>query len=288
MKKNHHKHKPKPKIKKHHIYWTAILSIVLTLIKIIVGHYETEKRLYPTDLTAQQTEDYIVSKVSTARISDRYTPVLLYRMVGDSVYFTGSGTSFVGKDNGTEIVTAEHVFGTNCPYGDTPFGARILRPLDPDIAVELISVIADSVTYGDRDIAVARAQDMTATPVKIHNFSSRGQGTNSIGTADHITLSSGRNIYRLQSLVSGKWYDIVGSEMIPGSTNTAIGVCLNCYSVPGESGTGFQDEEGSLYVLGNIQNTKLPTWRTLKADIGKIYHKKLMGVTTVYGPLKMK
>jgi hypothetical protein len=228
-----------------------------------------------------------MSKASPKRVSDRYTPVLLYKVVGpNQAYFLGSGT-FIHGASGDEVVTADHIFGKDAIHGDTAIGVKILQPMNDSITMFLGSVTEKSI--GGRDIAIASTQEASWPAPIISRYSLvAGSQTNLPGICTEVTLISGRKITKLQSLLTGKWYDIVGTVIEETPPGSAFPVCLNYDASHGESGEGFQDEEGSLYVAPTTESQHQPEWDQRKKEINARYKGKVDGVTTVYGPFKVE
>jgi hypothetical protein len=260
----------------------AIIGAVLLTIGVLLP-----KKIVPQNLGPDETEAYILGKASPTNVSDRYTPVLLYTVVSpEKIYFLASGTFVHGK-SGDEVITADHVFGKNEFHGDTAIGVKILQPMNKDITMVLSSVTVKA--YCGRDIAVASTEDASYTPPTIHRYSQvAGTSTNLPGICTGATLSSGRRITKLQSLLTGKWYDIVGTTMEDRLPGVPVSLYLNYEASHGESGEGFQDEEGSLYVAPTVEAQIQPAWDLRKKEINTQYKKNVDGVIIVYGPLKIE
>jgi hypothetical protein len=242
------------------------------------------------ELNERETEEYIQASATQENISDRFVPVLLYYIKSlTNIHFGASGTMFLGKSSGVNIVTAEHVFSTNAPYGDCSIGVCMLRPREKDIATIVDKVIVASQGFGGEDIAIASLKEFKNELNVITNFAALRPKTSMMGMIDHFTLANGKKICRLQSLVSGKWHDVIGTETLRNNTNAlaVIGICINRNTLRGESGCGFQDEDKNLYTACFIEDTHSPKWPDLSATIKAHYKGQLEGVTTVYGPLTL-
>jgi hypothetical protein len=263
-----------------YILGAIVVALILIEAIIFVGPEGPAEDIGPGD-----TEAYILGKLTQKPVSDIYTPVLLYNVINkDTAYFLGSGTYVKGQHR-FHIVTADHVFGTNTTHVNTAIGVRILRPLEHEITMALSAVIEKG--FGGRDIAVASVEDMSAHPAVIHSYSLFSDRLQRLDPCSDVTLASGRRITKLQSLLTGRWYDIVGTSIQEVEPGTPSPLFLNCNMAHGESGSGFQDEERSLYVASSISSQHDRKWESRKADIKKLYSKRIDGVVAVYGPLKI-
>lgn len=267
------------------------LLIITLLFLLCVGIYisskEGKKESVQT-LRPEETHAYVLSKAAKKMVSEKYTPVLLYTILSPTtVHFLGSGT-LVDKQNRKILITADHIFSTNPLHGNTPIGIRVLQPMNEQITMFVSSVTEK--TFTGRDIAIASTQEqkVKSLPPIIRRYSLETEIKTSVPViTTEAILPSGRRITKLQSLLTGEWYDIIGTilgEAVPGS---AVPISLNYDACHGQSGEGFQDEEGSLYVVSTCELQVQPDWDKRKKEINTMYQRKVNGITTVYGPLKI-
>lgn len=275
--------------KKNRGHLKTILLIILTTavtaaIVLLSLKKNAEKVPVRHHMTNTEVENYIVKQISSDHISSRYSPVLIYRIIDGKAFFTGSGTYTVASGNGRQIITAEHLFSTN--EVDNPIGVRFVRPMQTNVTELFDKVIFSSKDFNGLDLAFATLTT-TATNV-IKNFSilpKRKSGY--VGTADHVTLQSGKNLSRLRSLVTGKWHSVVGAPM-ESEQGKGMGISINGFFVEGESGSGFVDEDDNLYVLTEVQDESLPSWKEMARLAEKACREKVIGIGNFVGPLSLR
>jgi len=279
------------KIKKNHrkvsLFATLLLAtlaiITISIIRYYVYSLKSRIGNVPVryHMTNVEAENYVAQKISANNISAQYSPVLIYRLKDNKLYFTGSGTYMVGIGSGRQIITAEHLFNTN--EDDSPIGVRFVRPMHDHVTELFDKVIFSSKDFNGFDIAIATLTTTSTNIIKnFHTSPKRGRGY--VGTADHVKLISGKKMSRLRSVATGKWYNVVGAPM-ESEHGKALGVCINGFFVEGESGSGFIDEEDNLYVLITVQDETSPLWENMKNEVQKVSSERIQGIGTVVGPL---
>ncbi|MEO8638094.1 MAG: hypothetical protein ABI430_04310 [Candidatus Taylorbacteria bacterium] len=212
---------------------------------LLVAWVKTTFTTSPQNATGvEDDEEYIIRKVSKDPLKSRFTPVLIYRVLGgETGTFAGSGSLFAGS-HGIQVITAEHLFGKK--LGDQIFAVRKLRPYETDATHGIESILNTGSQIADvggqsPDIIVLKAGqaktircfseetlDLRTSPMELHRI-------------DQTII--------LTSLVSDEKVRVLGTAM---SLRDGKGVqysVLEYASNSGESGTGFVDEDDNLFVL---------------------------------------
>jgi hypothetical protein len=192
-------------------------------------------------------EKYIISRVSAEKVSPRFTPVLIYVfMSGEKQgYVAGSGSLFEDM-NGLQIITAAHIFHGR--WGNAFYAIRRLRPLESD----QLSYGVESLNEGAMNITDFRTKfnDVVICKVSLNlkpipGFYSQERETEEKRIS--FTMHELSGCPTLRSLVTGEKVMVVGNSQV---LRSGLAYYLIMYSsISGESGTGFLDDSGKLYVL---------------------------------------
>ena len=254
---------------------SKLLLILPIFLAVILGEF-----LFLMNRPAKEVniEPIILKKLSHESVESRFTPVFIYR-VDENVggFFSGSGSLFIGS-NGEQIVTAEHLFRKE--FGKTMFAFRKLRPFENEITHSIQKILHKgeelAMNPGDEpDIVILR----TGNPELLECYSDLKIGPT---PKKMMGVNKLKEKQKVRSLLTGEWVNLVGTtERTPDSKS--IYVLIEYASLPGESGSGFVDEDDNLYVLKAI-----PGW----PDNIKALMAKHLGtskeLSMVYGPLKLQ
>lgn len=203
---------------------------------------------------------YVDAKVSQENVTPGFTPVLIFRVNSlkkGSVNVASStcGTAFVGRSGKWKVITAAHVFSKD--YQNYFYLFRRLRPHEQVATMGASSVM--QISDSDSDVAECEVGE----PQRIKGFSAIGgripenrtvQGSyRSLQEAGIVGFKS----FVLTSVVSGKNAKIYAvSAKNYGDTFRWI---IGYLGIGGESGTGFVDEHGRLYILsGGVSSETIP------------------------------
>lgn len=225
-------------------------------------------------LSGRSAEEIILAKRTRAQVSVRFTPVLIYQSVpgaGARGELAGSGTLYEGK-KGSQIVTAEHLFRKE--LGAKIFAFRKLRPLEEIVSHGIQEVLDFGTALGGPgqtpDVVILRV----GRAASVNGFSSQTL----MPTTLRMSVTRFNSPHRfIRSLVSGERVPIIGVARIleGGDVPYYIG---DHRSIPGESGTGFIDQEEGLYVLKGQIVPSEEEWRFLRARHTALF----------FGPLKIR
>jgi hypothetical protein len=252
------------------IFWAMLILVVI----VSVVRIKTLKKPF-------NVEDYIIAKSTNSEISATFKPVLLYSQRGDGkVYMAGSG-SVIKAGSESYIITSEHIFARE--FGLQKVYVRYLRPFEYGIKesqglseiVATGSQMSDSPYLACRDIVMFKAG-----PAKpIQSFSKHAGGMNE-PTLDLQPITDGMEIV---SLVSGEKCKVFAES----SNNHGSRIFIIGYkNYPGESGTGFLDKDGMLYVLkGSLEGAEVMSGEGMKSLEGAV---KTTPMSLVIGPLALK
>lgn len=233
-------------------------------------------------LSNPETEAYMVSKTTTNLVSSRFTPVLIYRITTNGLFVTGSGVHVNGKNNGSQVFTAEHLFSADSMPG--PVGIRFTRPME-----DYVSMFGDQVIFSNanfRGMDIASMSLTTDHTNDIPNFCQMPERSKTmVGALTFFTKASGKKISRLRSVATGEWHDVIATCSRTSDTNELPSIGINGFFIEGESGSGWIDEDESLYIMSQVEDEELPTWDGVVQSIRTRYHGKIEGLGFVYGPM---
>lgn len=94
----------------------------------------------------------------------------------------------------------------------------------------------------------------------------------------------GKHISRLRSLVSGEYVETVGYARRGKEETGAVFVLINRSARAGESGTGYVDDFGGLWVLHSGAGSK-ETEKQICEEGRRMAGKDITGISSVSGPL---
>ncbi|MEI8062361.1 MAG: hypothetical protein WCG97_03650 [bacterium] len=188
---------------------------------------------------------------SPTQVDPRYRPILIYRYRGEGARpaYSGVGTVFKGKD-GLVVATVEHLLSK-----DSAKELFVIRFLSPDEQKSEIGL--ESVAHRNVEVGIEKEADVVflrlGTAAYLDCFSERSASVPvkaGIFLFGDLSLANGQVVKKLKSLVTGKEYPVVGSSKNPK------GILIRHASRIGESGTGFVDEYGNLYVMTGGEEKK--------------------------------
>lgn len=223
--------------KKKIVLLLGILLSVGGLILLVTQRKSPDRKAWD-----ESTEGRLLQSAATSPIHPKYRPVLIYRYRGNNrPAFTAVGTQFDGT-NGTVIATVEHLLVKK--FEHEWFVLRLLSPDEHQVTNGLTSIVSRNIGVGlprDTDVVFLRPGD----PAHLECFSKKSESipeSAQVYFFDNVQVG-GRTVKSLRSLITGKEYKVIGASKAPQF------ILLSYSSQAGESGSGFVDEYGQLYVL---------------------------------------
>ncbi len=247
--KNKKQPKNRHELKQNREFRNIVLTIISFAIVACVAYVVCLNHT-PTDTTNDRPDivNYINSHLTQDDVYPGYFPALIYYTTQETGAsgFLCTGTIFNTASNGVEIITAEHIF-RNDIMGHHTFEVRPLRgSIDVPICY-MKDIVATSSNLSGLDAVVAT---LDTNPVVLGQFS------------DYVYREMGQNFYApvvvhdrplptLRSLVTGVTSQTIGyvRRGEEGTSNGAIFILIEYHAYHGESGTGFVDQYGGLWVL---------------------------------------
>ena len=212
----------------------------------------------------------IKGKTSMVRVPSRFSPVLIFNIIGRGPgNFTGSGSLFIGS-HGKQIATTEHLFPRSGGVG--AYGYQLLGATDNYMfGIEKVLYTGKEITGDATDLVILSV----GTPKLIQGFSVHDIEAHT----GNVKVTALKGAPELTSLVSGEKVRILGkAEDVVNKIEYFI---VDYKSISGESGTGLVDRDDNLYVL------KSSVASDLDQEVSRLlgYTK---GITYVCGPLKFR
>ena len=263
---------------------TKIVLVVMLITIALVGiAYYFATRPPGTE---PEIESYIRSQLTQKDIAPGFEPAAIYfRNPGmTNEIFCCVGTIFRDTNHGVQIATAEHIFRTNI-HSPKTLSVRALRgKMDPEVTYvnRILATGRDlgGANHDERDIVVA---SLGIRPVVLEPYS--GFLDSEIGQNFWGPVLIGKTkIPRMRSLLSGEYVNTLGYARRGEGTNGALFVLIEKHVRRGESGTGYVDDYGGLWVVHSGTDTREEE-AAICEEGHRITGKDITGVATVSGPL---
>jgi hypothetical protein len=224
-------------------------------------------------------ESYIRSKVTEEKVSPTLEPVALYyRHPGMAAEeFCCVGSVMIDKDYGPVVLTAEHVFRTDI-HSTQIIGFKPLRKSvhEPEYYLDRIIKTSRNLKGADAVVATFGSLPVTFAPFSAYVLDEIGK--NFYGD---VTIGK-KKIPHVRSVVSGEIVPTVGYCRRDEGTNGQVFILIEYHTRPGESGTGFVDDYGGLWIVHASPEPDIE--RQMLDDCEKLTHKKVKALTTLSGP----
>lgn len=220
--------------------WLIFLACITFGVISVFLFYQHKKQTHSL-LTKQSVEKHILDNLSAQDISSVYKPALLYSLnANEECVGLGSGITTVVGDK-KYVITAAHMFGLN--KEPLRWFVRELRKSNSDNSITLLGInqIVSKGTDGSGTIGRDWALCLIGPAEFISPILDKEIGQRE----SRGVLKMVKNGPFLTSLVTGKKHQIIAVSALEGIAEYAI----SGSSQPGESGTGFIDHFGSLFVL---------------------------------------
>jgi hypothetical protein len=263
MKKKHRNQKvvvnpvvpEKPKRRPRQMAW-LIVGVLAVAVGLWAVLYFGKKE------TIDYTVEYILAKVTPTPVCQDKVPVLIFRYSDDNIVsrqangmekiqcaLAGSGTMVKMQNGEYQIITAEHVFSVHGPagYQAQKYMVQVLREGGNVVTRNLADARPSLGKPGLADVAECKVS--LGNKDKIAPFSPFFGHDDGVETYTEYTLCIGKPEDKVvRSLVSGETATLLCMDEIPGTGGMQL-FLVDYDSIPGESGTGFVDRYGNLFVL---------------------------------------
>lgn len=223
--------------KKAVILTSCLLLVIGTVVLMISSRKSSDRKAWD-----ESTEGRLLQSAVVSPVDSKFRPVLVYRYRGaNRPAFTAVGTEFEGT-NGPVIVTVEHLLVKK--FDHELFVLRLLSPDEHRVTNGVASIAYRNTEAGlprDTDVVFLKPGD----PALIECFSEKSENVPESAQVfffDNVQVGD-RTIKSLKSLITGKEYRVIGASKSPQF------ILISYLSQAGESGSGFVDEYGQLYVL---------------------------------------
>jgi len=222
---------------------------------------------------------YILNKLSSKVVVEGFIPIAIMRysddksvaQVGDkevAASFAGSGTMVCLSEGNYCLVTCEHIYITpkDSNIESFMYGVRDLRDKGGVIDKGVVAVKPFLVSGGTSVMDIAFCRVELGAVRAIRPFSHRPSESYEVNIQAVVCKGKPEDL-TVRSVVSGEKAKLLLEEKISGTDNQYLYV-TDYKSIPGESGTGFVDNKGRLFVLSSsIEGGSLDK---LLRDIGVI------------------
>jgi len=219
------------------------------LLAALIGVAAFMRRADPVQ--EKELEEYLLSQVTAEEVSPLYRPVLIYRakqVSSDGVYAAGAWTSGVELTHRGKkwLLTAAHGFPADMPASGYIY--KRLRPLDKTMSGSVFAVFdlngAPAVANGDwRDVVMCEVGKVS----DIKGFFPIGGEKRDQQSDVHPRKDYPALLPSVRSIITGKWHEVIGA-VTEGNKGIPT-ILISGWFRKGESGSGFLDEKGQLYIL---------------------------------------
>jgi hypothetical protein len=280
---------------------TAVF-VLLLMVGLAIPLVLDDSKGIKTEALPRVEEDtsmeYILCKLSPNPVAEGFYPVVIMQYDGTNtgidrvekiiVAVAGSGTMVKLSDREYCVVTSEHIFSTHkglnftCPS----YVVKVLREKGDIITRTLV----DAKPFftgktGLVDVAVCMVSSHSTGRVPPFSPYQGGGGEPEQHKNPRLCEGKAEDLV-IRSLVSGEEARLLLTEEIP---NTGMRLYIVDYeSIPGESGTGFVDRQGNLFVLkGGLDSDSVGNINKELRAKGRIDRDK-RGYSTVVGSFSIK
>jgi len=274
-------------MKKLLVFWSAVLiAACAAIVAIDRMKKHRDDRSTPAVIphTAVQSSVERLIRDRSATItsienepSGAFRPVMIYAKRRDesTEYFVCAGTAHKDSPFGAIVITSEHMLLANKNRGCS-YRIEVLRAEMSQSQIYLGKLLwkAENNLGTDKDVVVF---SIVGQPV-YHDLVSTVLWSEESKLSIGYPSRDGVEIKTMRSIVSGETFPVLGAAIV----GKAVHPIIDCAAVPGESGTGFIDNNNHLWVL----HADSGPYRagSVQADLEKHLGKKLRGATSVAGP----
>jgi hypothetical protein len=205
--------------------------------------------------------------------------ILYYRYPGWSTdKFCCVGTVLADKKYGTVVLTAEHVFRNDITSKQI-ISFRPLRPGVNEPPYYFKEIVLTSKDLGGHDALFAT---FGTEPVEFDRFSKFVNHEESRHFYGDVEVR-GLKVPTVTSLVSGEKIRTFGYNRRGTNETDQVFILIEYSSRSGESGTGFIDDNGGLWVLHGAPESEAEH-QLMMREYERLMHKKIAGFATICGP----
>lgn len=229
-------------------------------------------------------ESYVRALATTNEVLEGFRAAIIYYKRPDMVKeeYCCVGSIFYTPNNGPQIISSGHIFRNDIPITQVLSVRSLNGVMNPEVAYinQIIYSGESSTNSSDTKLDVFIAK-LGTTPVTLQPYSKFVSGEWQKNYWGEVPIGS-KKIKTLRSILSGEVVDVLGctkSEVI-----NSMYILINRNSRPGESGTGFVDEYGGIWILH--AGPESPTVNSHICEEGRrLTGKNIVGVTTLSGPM---
>jgi hypothetical protein len=231
---------------------TLLLLMIMAVLTMIVATRKKTSSSEPIMWTSDPTEKYIIGKAVQSPVSPDFSPVVIYEICDGKWYFGASGVCYSNADSGTyRLITSGHVFFKR--DRPTSFVLRKLTPCEaaPSWCIERVVTIGKQ--WGKNlDLAECDIKPISLLLPVISGDTNVNDVTRltytKVYTFDDVRPAGLTNVSRhaITSLLSKESVMLCG--IIPEADFESWYYLADYKFIAGESGTGFIDGEGALYL----------------------------------------
>lgn len=222
----------------------ALLCAFLVAIAFGIAHLKSSK---PQQAATKldPTEQYILAKLINQDVTPSAWPALIYKHAIENSpgVFMATGTVLNEKNENPILFTAEHIFRTDHPV-DRILSVKVLRAEEmPTLYVR--EILGTSETLKGGDLLKCR---LGTEPVIIKPFSKYHKTEGGYNYWAPVEIG-GDKIEWMLSVLSGEKAKTIGYYRRVVGDKSDNFVLIDYLVKPGESGTGFVDPKGGLWVV---------------------------------------
>lgn len=226
-----------------------VLHVIVVLVALCVCSELQFANAAGTIVEADQVRELLLSHLTKEIVHARYRPVHLFTLKTSGEWlWAGSGTLILdSRGNPYKIITAGHIFGTN--YRKGYYAYQVLVPKEEIIreisaGLPLVRKNTPSGSIGE-DIAVLTP----GSKQLIGSFSKHFGGVSNEARDVVLNPLSLMRKKELISLTTGERVKILGDGKFKDKKYGNGFSALGYEAENGESGSGFVDDQGALFVL---------------------------------------
>jgi hypothetical protein len=247
----HRKERNRHELKKEREFRKFVIISLVVILGIVAFGFYISRPPSPNISHAQvkDIESYIRAKVTQQTVMRGAYPALIYYKTVDTGIegFLCSGTVFTDPARGLQIITAEHVFRKDMKANHT-LEVKLLRGELNTAHCYINGIVRNSKDFNGYDMVVCDISDTPTVPNQFSDYTHEETGKSFY--ANVVIL--GKKLPTVRSIVSGETFPTIGYYRLgdeSAGTNGAVFIIADCHMESGESGTGFVDPNGGLWIL---------------------------------------
>jgi len=265
----------------------VVLFVLLLIITVYnIGSKRSTRHVSPAysagNIEGVAVESYVRSLVTTNVVLEGFRPAIIYYKRPDMLKeeYCCVGSLFYTPKTGPRIISSGHVFRHDIPTTQVLSVRALNGTMDPEVVYinQIIFSGEGSSNSSDTKLDIFVAT-LSTTPVVLQPYSNFTDGELNTNYWGEVSVGN-KKITTVRSILSGEVVNTLGYTKYEGGRH----IIVNRTSRRGESGTGFVDEYGGIWVLHAGPENQAANL-LIREEGRQLTGKNIVGVTALSGPV---